>query len=78
MYHVYVIKSIHKNYRYTGITGNIQRRIREHNRGYNKTTKPYLPFVLIFTEECPDRKCARTREKQLKSGFGRELIDLSE
>lgn len=75
MYYTYVLKSINKDYRYTGITDNIQRRFNEHNKGYNRTTKPYLPFRLILTEEYTDRKSARKREKQLKSGLGREFLD---
>jgi len=75
MHITYVIKSINNNYKYIGITDNLERRFNQHNNGWNKTTKPYAPFRLILIEEYPDRKSALIREKQLKSGFGRELVD---
>ncbi|PIS07589.1 endonuclease [Candidatus Berkelbacteria bacterium CG10_big_fil_rev_8_21_14_0_10_43_13] len=74
MYFVYVLKSTKRNYHYIGISNNLSRRINQHNKGYNKTTKPYTPFKLIYSEKYPDRVSARTREKQLKSGCGREFI----
>jgi len=74
MYYVYVISSINRNYTYIGITDNLQRRINQHNKGYNRTTKPYKPFSLVFTENYPSRILAREREKYLKSGVGREYI----
>jgi putative endonuclease len=74
MYFVYVLKSTKRNYHYIGISNNLSRRINQHNKGYNKTTKPYTPFKLIYSEKHPDRVSARTREKQLKSGCYREII----
>ena len=75
MYYVYAILSTGSKYRYIGITDNVARRVGQHNRGYNATTKPYTPFRLIFVEEHVDRKSARVREKYLKTGIGREFLD---
>ncbi|MCH8557106.1 MAG: GIY-YIG nuclease family protein [Balneolia bacterium] len=74
MYFVYAIKSTHKNYIYVGITSDLQRRIDQHNKGYEKSTKPYAPFELIYKEEQPDRKQARIREKYLKSAAGKRFL----
>ena len=74
MYFVYIIKSIKRNYLYVGISNSIGRRLAEHNSGRNITTKPYMPFVLLHSEELPDRISARTREKWFKSGEGKEFI----
>jgi putative endonuclease len=74
MYFVYVITSTRRKYTYTGISANVEKRLFQHNSGYNKATKPYLPFELVLTEKHPDRKSARAREKYLKSGVGREYI----
>ena len=76
MYTVYAIASIERNYIYVGITADLKARINRHNRGYEKTTKPYVPFKLIFTEQCPDRPTARKREKYWKSGSGKEKLRL--
>lgn len=74
MYYVYALKSINRNYIYVGLTNNLQRRVNEHNSGYNKTTKPYAPFVLIFHKKFPTRQEARNNEKYLKSGVGKEFL----
>lgn len=74
MYVVYAIKSIKRNYIYVGMTNDIIRRYNEHNTGREKTTRPYAPFVLLYTEQCSDRVQARVREKYLKSGVGKEFL----
>ncbi len=74
MFTVYAIKSLNKNYIYVGLTNDIERRLNEHNNGNNKTTKPYRPFVLIYSEEVNTRIEARKREKYLKSGIGKEFL----
>ncbi len=74
MYYVYAIKSFYRNYIYVGISDNPKRRIEQHNKGYNKTTKPYLPFNILLIEQFDNRKIARKREKYLKSGCGKEFL----
>jgi len=74
MYFVYVISSSKKNYIYVGLTNDVSRRMDEHNKGYNKTTKPYRPFELKFQEKYSTRSKAREREKDLKSGSGKEFL----
>ena len=74
---VYAIKSLIKNYIYVGQTDNLQRRLEEHNKGKNRTTKPYKPFKLILREIFKTRIEARKREKYLKSGCGREYLKKS-
>jgi len=48
---VYAIKSQKKDWIYVGQTDNLERRLKEHNSGFNKSTKPYFPFELIFQEK---------------------------
>ena len=74
MYIVYVITSEIRNYDYVGLTSNFPARFYRHNKGYERTTKPYRPFRILFTEEYKTRKEVRAREKFLKSGAGREYI----
>ena len=74
MYFVYAIYSEIRNYIYVGLTNDISRRLKEHNLGYNKTTRPYSPFRLILSEKFETRLKARTREKYLKSGIGKEFL----
>jgi len=77
MYFVYAIKSNSRNYVYVGLTNDLTRRIAEHNDGQNKTTKPYRPFKIIYTESFNTRVEARVKEKYLKSGVGKEFLKKS-
>ena len=74
MYSVYAIRSLSRNYIYVGMTQNLSKRIERHNRGYEKTTRSYRPFELLYSEECKTREEARNREKYLKSGIGKEFL----
>ena len=74
MYTIYAISSIDKNYIYVGLTSDLNARIKRHNKGYEKTTKPYKPFVLIYSESADNRIEARKREKYWKSGTGKEKL----
>jgi putative endonuclease len=74
MFFVYALKSVSRNYIYVGLTSDLQSRIDRHNKGYERTTKPYAPFKLILSEEFPDRSSARKREKFLKSGQGKDYL----
>ena len=74
MQHVYALRSQSRKYIYVGLTNNFQRRFKQHNNGYEKTTRPYRPFKLILLENFEDRKTARKREKYLKSGCGKEFL----
>ncbi len=44
--------------------------------GYEKTTKPYKPFILIYSETADNRIEARKREKYWKSGVGKEKSEI--
>ena len=74
MFTVYAIKSQVKNYIYVGMTGNLEERLFRHNAGFEKTTKPYLPFELIFQVEKPTRIEARAEEKRLKTSSGKSFL----
>ena len=74
MYQVYAISSEIKSYIYVELTNNLENRVERHKKGYEKTTKPYRPFKLIYTEECKDSIETRKREKYLKSGVGKEFL----
>lgn len=75
MFFVYAIKSKVKNYTYVGLTSNLENRLLYHNRGYEKSTRAYKPFDLIYFEEVSTRQAARRREKFLKSGQGRLFLE---
>ncbi len=74
MFYVYCLKSLKNGQHYTGLTNNLERRLKEHNNGKNRSTKAYRPYKILFYETFTNRKEARDREKYLKSGIGREYI----
>jgi len=74
MYITYVLKSLKDDNLYIGITNDLERRLNEHNRKKNFSTKYRAPLVLVCKEESKNRIEAREREKYLKSGCGREWI----
>ena len=74
MYYVYALKSSTRNYIYVEMTNDIERRVVEHNKGENKSTKAYKSFILIHEEYFLTGIEARKREKYLKSGCGKEFL----
>ena len=66
--------SIEYDRTYTGMTNNIERRLKEHNNLRSKSTKAFAPWILIYQEEFETRAEARKKEKYLKSGNGREFL----
>ena len=74
MYFVYVLFSRRYRKTYTGITGNLFRRLKQHNQGVNTYTKRYRPWTIAYSEKCEDRTIARRRERYLKSAAGRKWM----
>jgi len=74
MFYVYVIKSKKFNWHYIGMTSNVEKRFAEHNKGKCKSTKHYLPFMLITFKEFSTRILARDFEKFLKISSNKEKI----
>lgn len=50
-------------------------RLKQHNAGGNKWTKGNKPFRLVYSEKYVSKLEALRREKYLKSGQGRKLLD---
>ena len=68
---VYIIKCKDR-FLYTGITGNLRKRIKEHNEGLGSpVTKTRRPVSLVYREDFPTRMGAARREKEIK-GWRRE------
>ena len=76
MFHyIYVLQSLKLlNKVYIGFTNNLQKRLKERNRSLNFSTKPYMPWQMIFCEAYKNEKDARRREKYLKTNQGARLL----
>lgn len=67
MYYVYLLLSkIKLNQIYIGSTNNLDRRLQQHNQGKVFSTKPYLPWDLVYYEAYKNEQLAKLREKKLK------------
>jgi len=73
-YFLYILKSTISNKSYTGITNNLNRRLKEHNLGKHFYTKRHSPWIMIYNEKYDSLKEAREREKYLKSASGRKFL----
>jgi putative endonuclease len=73
-YYVYVLQSESDKNFYTGYTNNIRVRIKEHNSGKVLSTKNRLPMNLIYWEGCLNQIDALSREKYLKTAWGKRFI----
>jgi len=73
-YFIYAIRSSKDGRIYVGMTTNVEKRLSQHNAGKTRSTKPFLPWQLFYYEEVPTRESARSREKYLKGGSGKEYL----
>ena len=77
MYYLYVLQSQNFNKFYIGVTQDIQNRLKRHNKGSTKSTKPYRPWKMIYFEKYLNKKLACKREFYLKHPKGYlEKIDI--
>ena len=61
-----------------GIKNDLSKRLKEHRLKKTKSGQLLKDFFVLHTEEFPDYKKARIREKFLKSGQGRKWLDTLE
>lgn len=74
MFYVYVLENIDGDF-YTGFTHDLKKRLREHNRGSNVSTKNKL-WHCIYYEACLHEADARRREMYLKTSTGRRMLKM--
>ncbi len=75
-YYTYILQSLKNGSLYIGYTSDLQKRLKEHNSGMSKATKPFIPYKLIFYEAFLNRIDAENREEYLKSGYGKKTIKM--
>lgn len=73
-YYVYVLQSQKNKKWYTGFTADLRKRFIQHNNKMSTYTKGRGPFDLIYCEAYRNQEDARSREKQLKFGPGRDYL----
>ncbi len=70
MHVVYILRSGIDDGYYIGYTGDLNRRMREHNSGKTRSLRHRRPLELIYWEEYQSKRRAKERERQIKSWKG--------
>ena len=66
---VYILTNASHTVLYTGVTGNLSRRVHEHSQGDGSAfTKRYRVHKLVFCEQFDDPNDAIAAEKRIKAG----------
>ena len=74
MFVVYILKSELQDRYYVGFSRSVAARLLQHNKGANKSTRPYRPWKIVYTELFPAKREAWLRERQIKSYKGGEAF----
>jgi len=67
---MYVLRSLKHVKFYIGVTKDLEARLKQHNKGYSKSTKPYKPWKIAYYEEYESKETAYKREWHLKHPKG--------
>ncbi|MCR4281084.1 MAG: GIY-YIG nuclease family protein [Candidatus Kaiserbacteria bacterium] len=70
MFYVYILKSRIDNNLYTGYTSDLRRRLSEHNKKMNRSTKGRTPLDLLYYEAYTSQADAKLRESRIKHSAG--------
>jgi len=73
-WYVYILRSLKDGGYYIGYTSDLEKRLRFHNRGLQRSTRHRRPFELVYFEEHTSKRDAIKREKELKSYKGGEAL----
>jgi putative endonuclease len=71
---VYILRSISFDRFYIGKTSDINERLKRHNAGREKSTKPYLPWQIIYLSEALSGSEASVLERKLKNLKSRKRV----
>ena len=74
MFYNYLLQSSKIKRLYVGYTTDLKKRLEEHNQGKVESTKPYMPWTLIYYEACLSEEDAKRREHYLKTTQGQRLL----
>ncbi len=75
MWKLYILYCNNKHF-YTGITTNLNNRLKQHRNKQSKFTKCFNKIVLVYTEKFKNKKDAAAREKEVKGWNKRKKIKL--
>lgn len=74
MYYLYILLNETKTRTYTGATKDVEKRTKEHNSGKVRSSRPYRPYRILYTEVFETLREARHAEQFYKSSTGRRRL----
>jgi putative endonuclease len=74
MYYVYILLNEARTRTYTGVSDDIEKRLKEHNQGKVKSSRSYRPYKVICAEKFETLSEARHKERFYKSTTGRRRL----
>jgi len=74
MHYIYILQSQKDKALYIGYSNDLRKRLKMHNSGKVFSTKPRIPFVLIYYEAYQNKNDAFEREHFFKTGWGKNYI----
>jgi len=74
-YSVYILYSPTRDRYYVGYSQNPKERLLEHNFGATSSTRPGIPWKIVFEEEYEDKTAAIKREHKIKKMKSRKYME---
>ena len=75
MFYIYILESLKSKQYYIGQTNSLEKRIKDHNRGKDHSSKIGLPWKLKTYKICATRSEAMILERKLKNLKSREKLN---
>lgn len=75
MFSTYILQSEQNGRYYIGQTDNIVKRLRQHNSGDSFSTRPYMPWTLVYEKRFTERIEAVQFERFIKKQKSRKFIE---
>jgi putative endonuclease len=73
-YFSYILYSANYNRFYKGHCEDLAGRLKQHNHGHTKSTKPFIPWEIVYFEEFETREEAIKKERYFKTAAGRRFL----
>ncbi len=74
MYYVYILLNETRTKTCTGVADDVNKRLKEHNKGKVKSSRPYRPYKIAHIESFETLSEAMEKEKFYKSTTGRRRL----
>ena len=74
-FYTYIIYSSKSDRYYIGSSSDPKSRLERHNAGVTKSTKPYRPWKIVYTEEFKSKTEALKRENEIKRMKSRQYLE---